>query len=41
LSADGRSSQASFNAGSTIVVRTSVHNGTMNAPICVVEGFNG
>jgi hypothetical protein len=38
---DGRSSQASFNAGSTIVVRTSVHNGTMNAPICVVEGFTG
>jgi hypothetical protein len=35
------SSQATFNAGSTIVVRTTVHNGTMNAPACVLEGFTG
>jgi von Willebrand factor type D domain len=35
------SSQANFNAGSTIVVRTTVHNGTTNAPTCVLEGFTG
>lgn len=34
-------SQANFNAGSTLVVRTVVHNGTMNAPACVLEGFTG
>jgi hypothetical protein len=34
-------SQANFNAGSTIVVRTTVHNGTTNAPTCVSEGFTG
>jgi hypothetical protein len=35
------SSQANFNAGSTIMVRTTVHNGTTNAPTCVLEGFTG
>lgn len=34
-------SQANFNAGSTIVVRTTVHNGTTNAPTCAFEGFTG
>jgi hypothetical protein len=38
---DSCSSQANFNAGSTIVVRTTVHNGTTNAPNCVMEGFTG
>jgi hypothetical protein len=35
------SSQANFNAGATIVVRTTVHNGTTNPPTCVLEGFTG
>lgn len=35
------SSQANFNAGSTIVVRTTTHNGTRSAPTCVQEGFTG
>ena len=34
-------SEATFNAGSTIVVRTTVHHGTTNAPSCVLEGFTG
>jgi hypothetical protein len=34
-------SQANFNNGSTIVVRTSVDNGTGNAPSCAAEGFTG
>jgi hypothetical protein len=38
---DACGSQANFNAGSTIVVRTTVHNGTTNAPACVLEGFTG
>jgi hypothetical protein len=33
--------QASFNSGSTITVRTTVHNGTTNAPTCVFSGFTG
>src|SRR5262249_35424883 len=33
--------QASFNAGSTISVRTTVHNGTTSAPTCVASGFTG
>jgi hypothetical protein len=43
IGGDGRSSQAMFfpTQGSTIVVRTTVHNGTTNAPTCVVEGFTG
>lgn len=32
-------SQANFNDGSTIVVRTTVHNGTTNAPACVLAGY--
>jgi len=35
------SDEANFNSGSTIVVRTSVDNGTTNAPSCVEEGFTG
>ncbi len=34
-------SQANFNSGSTIVVRTSVDNMTLNAPSCQLEGFTG
>src|SRR4051794_20787654 len=33
--------QANFNAGSTIVVRTTVHHGRKNAPSCQSEGFTG
>ena len=33
--------QANFSAGSSITVRTTVHNGTTNAPTCVLEGFTG
>jgi hypothetical protein len=33
------STQASFNAGSTIVTRTTVLNGTMNAPSCLLTGW--
>ncbi len=34
-------SQANFSAGSSIQVRTTVHNGTTLAPTCVLEGFTG
>lgn len=34
-------SQANFSAGTSIRVRTTVHNGTTNAPLCVLEGFTG
>jgi hypothetical protein len=34
-------SQAVFNSGSTIVVRTSVDHGTPSAPSCVGRGFTG
>ena len=34
-------SQANFNTGSTIVVRTSVNYGTLNAPSCLGQGFTG
>ncbi len=34
-------SQANFNSGSTIVVRTSVDYGSNNAPACAAEGFTG
>jgi hypothetical protein len=34
-------SQANFNTGSTIVVRTSVNNGNLGAPSCYGEGFTG
>ena len=33
--------QAGFGANSTIVVKTTVHNGTTNAPACVAESFTG
>ena len=33
--------QANFNAGSAIVVRTTVHHGDKTAPTCVLEGFTG
>jgi hypothetical protein len=33
--------QANFSGGTTLKVRTTVHNGTMNAPTCVLEGFTG
>ncbi|MGA8807504.1 MAG: VWD domain-containing protein [Thermoanaerobaculia bacterium] len=38
---DGNGSGATFNAGATMAVRTSVDNGTANAPNCVLEGFTG
>lgn len=41
LVGDCCNSQALFNANSTVVVKTTVHNGTTNAPSCVVEGFTG
>ena len=34
-------SQADFNTGSTIVVRTSVNYGSLNAPSCLGQGFTG
>jgi hypothetical protein len=34
-------SQATFNSGSTIVVRTSVDYGSPNAPSCLGQGFTG
>src|SRR5262249_76703 len=34
-------SQAAFNTGSTIVVRTSVNYGSPNAPSCLGQGFTG
>lgn len=34
-------SESTFNPGSTVTVRTTVHNGTRNAPQCVMEGFTG
>ncbi|MDQ2834355.1 MAG: VWD domain-containing protein [Acidobacteriota bacterium] len=36
---DGNGDDASFNTGSTIVVRASVNSGTTNAPTCDGEGF--
>lgn len=42
LVGDCCSSQANFNAGSTIVVTTTVHHGsTTNAPTCVLDGYTG
>jgi hypothetical protein len=35
----GNGSQAVFNGGSTIVVQTSIYDGTMNVPACPSEGF--
>jgi len=36
---DGGGSAADFNAGATMAVRTSVIDGSMNAPTCVLESF--
>lgn len=33
--------QANFNAGSTMVVTTTVHNNTTIAPTCLLEGYTG
>ena len=41
LVGDCCNSQANFNAGSTVVVRTTVHNGTTNAPTCLLTGYTG
>ncbi len=38
---DGDGSEATFNSGSTIVVRTSTDYGSPNAPSCLGEGFTG
>jgi len=38
---DGCSSQANFNTGSTVAVRTTVDDGTTNPPSCLPEGFTG
>ncbi len=38
---DGNGTQANFNGGSTIVVRTSVDYGSPNAPSCYGGGFTG
>jgi hypothetical protein len=35
------SHEATFNSGSTIVVRTTIHHGRKDAPSCVLEGFTG
>jgi hypothetical protein len=37
----GSYSQAQFNSGATVVVVTSVDDGTTNAPACLSEGFTG
>ena len=36
---DGKGGEANFNAGSTLVVRTTVHNGTPTSPTCLLKGF--
>lgn len=36
---DGGSSDATFNVGATMAVRTTVDDGTTNAPTCELEGF--
>jgi len=36
---DGGSSDATFNSGATMAVRTTVDDGSMNAPTCALEGF--
>jgi hypothetical protein len=38
---DGNGTEASFNSGSSIVVRISVDSGTRSAPSCLGEGFTG
>ena len=34
-------SEATFNAGSSVTVHTTVHHGTTNSPICDLQGFTG
>jgi hypothetical protein len=34
-------SEANFNGGATVVVKTSVSNGTTDQPSCAAEGFTG
>ncbi|MFC4034406.1 discoidin domain-containing protein [Streptomyces polygonati] len=41
IGGNGGGSQATFNPGSTITVKTVTHNGTTNAPTCLTEGFTG
>ena len=38
---DGGSTAATFNAGSNLIVRTSVTDGTQNAPACQGDGYTG
>lgn len=38
---DGNGMSANFNAGSTVTVQTSPHNGTTSAPSCHYEGYTG
>ena len=35
------SAMANFNAGATVEVRTTVHNGTTNAPTCIMRSYTG
>ncbi|WNI16836.1 discoidin domain-containing protein [Actinacidiphila sp. ITFR-21] len=41
IGGNGGGSQATFNPGSTITVKTVTHDGTTNAPTCLTEGFTG
>jgi hypothetical protein len=41
IAGDGGGSEAVFNAGSTITVQTTTHNGTTAAPTCILDGFTG
>ena len=41
IGGDGNGSQANFNTGSTIAVRTIVHYGSTAAPGCVMESYTG
>jgi len=41
IAGDCCSHEATFNSGSTVVVRTTIHHGRKDAPTCVKEGFTG
>ncbi|WP_051951208.1 hypothetical protein [Actinacidiphila yeochonensis] len=41
IGGNGGGSQATFNSGSTVTVKTVTHDGTTNAPTCLSEGFTG
>lgn len=41
IGGNGGGSQATFNPGSTLTVRTVTHNGTTNAPTCITQGYTG